>query len=116
MHELAVTQQVLDIVLSHAERAGARRVNRIDLVIGDMTSFVDDSIQFFFDALSEGTAAQGAKLVFRRVPVTLRCRQCGAEYVPEGAGGGEWRCPACGAYAGDVIAGREFFVDQIEVD
>ena len=54
-----------------------------------MTSFVDDSIEFFFDALSEGTAAQGAKLVFRRVPVTLRCRQCGAEYVPlEVAGGG----------------------------
>jgi hydrogenase nickel incorporation protein HypA/HybF len=113
MHELAVTQQVLDIVLSHAEKAEARQVNQIDLVIGDMTSFVDDSIQFFFDALSEGTIAHGARLVFHRVPVKVRCRQCGTEFVREGS---EWRCPTCGAFAGDVVAGREFYIDQIEVD
>jgi hydrogenase nickel incorporation protein HypA/HybF len=113
MHELAVTEQVLDVVLRHAEQAKASRVNRIELVIGDMTSFVDDSIQFFFDSLSEGTIAQGAQLVFRRVPVRIRCRQCGTEFEP---GSVDWRCPSCAAFAGEVLAGREFYVDSIEID
>lgn len=113
MHELAVTQHVLDVVLRHAEEAQAKRVNRIELVIGDMTSFVDDSIQFCFDALSAGTIAQGAEMAFRRVPVKIRCRECGTEFVPEDL---DWTCPTCGAYAGDVIAGQEFYIDNIEVE
>jgi hydrogenase nickel incorporation protein HypA/HybF len=88
-------------------------VTRVELVIGEMTSFVDDSIEFCFEALSSGTIAQGADLVFRRVPVKIRCRACDTEFVPEDL---DWTCPVCGAYAGDVVAGQEFFVDSIEVD
>ena len=46
MHELAVTQSILEIALRHAERASARRILSINLVIGELTGFVDDSIQF----------------------------------------------------------------------
>ena len=42
MHELAVTQSIMDIVLRHAGRAGAQRVVAINLVIGELTGFVDD--------------------------------------------------------------------------
>ena len=113
MHELAVTQQVLDVVLRHAAEAKATRVNRIELTIGDMTSFVNDAVQFCFESLSQGTIAEGAELVLRRVPVRIRCRQCETEFAPDDM---DWTCPACGAYAGDVIAGREFYVDSIEID
>jgi hydrogenase nickel incorporation protein HypA/HybF len=113
MHELAVTQHILDVVLRHAEEAHAQRVHRVELVIGDMTSFVDDSIQFCFDALSAGTIAHTAELVFRRVPVKMRCRECETVFLPENM---DWTCPSCGAYAGDVVAGQEFYIDNIEVD
>ena len=113
MHELAVTQQVLDIVLQHAEEAEAKQVQRIELVIGDMTSFVDDAVQFCFDALSQGTIAEEAELSFRRIPVTIRCRECGAVFKPDDI---DLTCPECGAYAGEVIAGREFYIDHIEVE
>jgi len=113
VHELAVTQHVLDVVLRHAGASAASRVTRVELVIGDMTSFVDDSIEFCFDALSAGTIAEGAELVFRRVPVKIRCRDCGAEFVPASA---DWTCPVCGAYAGEVIAGQELYVDSIEIE
>lgn len=113
MHELAVTQQVLDVVVRHAEEAQATRINRVELVIGDMTSFVNDAVQFCFDLLSQGTIAEDAELVFRRIPVRIRCRRCETEFAPDDM---DWTCPVCGAYAGDVIAGREFYVDNIEVD
>ena len=112
MHELAVTESILQIVTEHAERAGAERVSDIYLVIGDMSSFVDDSIQFYFDALSPGTVAEGAALHFRRIPIRFRCRACGHEFEPDRL---DWRCPECEALGGDVIAGKEFYVESIEV-
>ncbi len=113
MHELAVTQQVLNIALQHAEEAHAKRIHEIEIVIGDMTSFVNDAVQFCFDALSKGTIAEGAALSFRRVPVTIRCRECGAVFTPDDL---DLTCPDCEAYAGEVIAGREFYIDHIEVE
>jgi hydrogenase maturation factor len=36
VHELAITQSVLQLALEHAGRAGARRITRINLVIGEL--------------------------------------------------------------------------------
>jgi hydrogenase nickel incorporation protein HypA/HybF len=114
MHELAVTQSILNIALRHAGQAGAQRILAINLVIGDLTGFVDDSIQFYFDFLSEDTLAQDARLNFERVPPRARCRECGAEYTPPNSR--IWTCPECGALGGDVVAGSEFSVTSIEVE
>jgi hydrogenase nickel incorporation protein HypA/HybF len=113
MHELSITQSVLDIVTEHGHRAGAERVTAINLVVGELTGFVDDSIQFYFDILSPGTLADGARLVIRRVPARIRCRACGAEFV---LGDASWICPSCSAVGGDVLDGREFLVESIEVE
>ena len=114
MHELSVTQSIVDIVSRHAEGAGAKRVVRINLTIGELSSIVDDSVQFYFDYLSQEGIAAGAELVFERVPVRLRCQSCGHEWHPDTA---DWTCPACGGAAqARVVAGREFYVDSIEVE
>ncbi len=113
MHELSVTEDILRIANNHAAQAGATRITAIHLVIGEIASFIDDSIQFYFDILSPGTLAEGAQLVFHRIPTRFRCRACGQEFQPEG---NDWRCPQCGALGGEVIAGKEFFVESIEVE
>lgn len=114
MHELSVTQSILDIVQRHAEQAGATQILAINLVIGDLTGFVDDSIQFYFDFLSKDTPAQGAQLVFERIAPRAQCHSCGAEYAPPDSR--LWTCPECDALGGEVIAGREFSVASIEIE
>ena len=113
MHELPVTEQILQVVLDHAHRAGAVRVAHVNLVIGDLTTFVDDSIQFYFDFLSKGTEAEGAQLHIRRVPARVRCHVCEQEFAPEGV---DWRCPHCDNLGGEVLAGRESYIESIEVE
>lgn len=113
MHELAVTESIVEIVCRHAERAKARRIRRINLAIGDLSSIVDDSVQFYFDFVSQNTLAQGAELIFRRIPVELVCEACAHRWSPPDA---DWACPQCGERKGRVAAGREFYVESIEVD
>ncbi len=113
MHELAITQNILKIALSHAEQAQAIRLTAINLVVGELTGFVDESIQFYFDMLSPGTPAQGARLVIRRVPARLRCRECGEEFALRPL---DWKCPRCSAVGGTVLQGREFCIESIEVE
>ena len=112
MHELAVTEDILRIVSEYAERGKAESVTDVYLVIGELSSFVDDSIQFYFNMMSPDTIAEGATLHFQRIKTRVRCRNCGQEFEPEER---NWICPECHALGGDVIAGKEFFVESIEV-
>jgi hydrogenase nickel incorporation protein HypA/HybF len=114
MHELAVTQSILDIAIRHAERANAQRIVSINLVIGDLTGFVDDSIQFYFDFLSKDTLAEGAQLNFERIASRVQCQACGTEYAPPNSR--LWACPACDALGGEVVAGKEFSVASLEIE
>ena len=114
MHEMSVSESILGIVLRHAQRAGAQRVLGVNLVIGDLTGFIDESIQFYFDFLSRETLAEGARLHFERVAARVRCPGCGAEYEPPRSS--LWACPQCCALGGEVTAGREFSVASIEVE
>lgn len=112
MHELAVTESILEIALRHGREAGATRVTDLFLVVGELSTIVDDSVQFYWDIISEGTPAAGSKLHFRRVPGQLSCRTCGHTYSPRQ----DLPCPACGGVAIDVIAGEEFYLEAIEVE
>jgi len=113
MHELAVTQSMLNLALEHSERAGARRITHINLVVGEIASIVDDSVQFYFDFISKDTLAEGAQLSFKRLPARFRCSACGQEFPLRD---GNWICPACQRLGGEVISGREFYMESIEVE
>lgn len=113
MHELGVTQEIIRLTLEHAERAGARRITDIHLVVGELSGIVDDSIRFYFDFVSRDTPAAGALLHFRHVDIRLRCRQCRFEFRPQGM---DWNCPSCQAVGGEIVAGKEFYLDSIEVE
>jgi hydrogenase nickel incorporation protein HypA/HybF len=114
MHELPVTQGVLAAALEAAQGAGARRITTINLVIGDLSSIVDDSVQFYFDILSRGTPAEGAVLRFQRQPATASCRDCGRQFEVKAPLSPQ--CPICAGQHLQITGGREFRVESIEVD
>jgi len=113
MHELPVTQSLLEIALRHAEQVGARRIVRLNIVIGELASIVDDSVQFYWDIISRGTIAEGARLHFERTPGMLRCLACGHTFP---LGGGDYTCPVCGESQVLPVGGDEFRLDSIEVE
>ena len=113
MHELAVTESLLDIAVRHATQAGATRVTDLYIVLGQLSSIVDDSVQFYWDMVSEGTLCAGARLHFERVPATLTCLDCGTTYA---LGAELSACPQCGGSRVRVASGEEFRLDSIGVE
>ena len=114
MHELPVTQGILSVAIEAAQQHGGHPITDIYLVIGELSSIVDDSVQFYFDLLSKDTLAEGATLHFRREPAQATCWDCGHTF--------EVRppltplCPACQSPRLHVTGGREFYVESIEID
>jgi hydrogenase nickel incorporation protein HypA/HybF len=113
MHELAVTQSVLEIALRHAHKAGAGRVTDLYLVIGQLSSIVDDSIAFYWDIISRDTIAEGARLHFERIPAEMVCLDCGRNYSLDGEA---LSCPECSSTRVKVTAGEDFRLEAIEVE
>ncbi len=110
MHELAITQSLIDIVLNDA---GERAVKGITIVLGELSGVVEDSVRFCFDVVAAGTHAEGATLLFHRVPARVRCSRCDFEFKLDE---GDWACPECGNMGGQVFQGRECYVESIEVE
>ena len=115
MHELPITESILKIVLKHAEAQSVRKVVTIRLQIGRLSDLEDEWIQRYFDYLSEGTIAQGARLKIERTPVMMQCNACRTSYEVETARIGELVCPACGEGGGTLFSGREYYVKEMEV-
>ena len=113
MHELPVTQNILDIALRYAEKSGATKIINLNITIGGLASIVDDSVEFYWDIISKGTIAEGANLNFTRVPTELHCLTCDTNYQPKE---GISTCPRCQGHHVNVITGKEFFLDSIDVE
>jgi hydrogenase nickel incorporation protein HypA/HybF len=113
MHELPVTESILEIALRHAQKADATRITDLHLVIGQLATLVDDSIQFYWDMIAKDTIAEGARLHFQRIPAELLCLDCGNRYTP---GDEILACPKCQSVRVKVTAGEEFRLDSIDVE
>jgi hydrogenase nickel incorporation protein HypA/HybF len=113
MHELTITQNILELVLKQAGEAGAKKIEKINLVIGEMTGVADRCVQFYFDLMSKDTPAQGATLSFTMVPLKAKCLNCGNIFKFEEDFS---ECPHCHQSKMEIISGNELFVESIEVE
>lgn len=113
MHELGIITGVMDAVETSARQAGATRVLKVNLSVGEMTEAIEDALQFAFEALSEQTMCEGATLDITMVKPRSHCFECGADYEHDRF---HMLCPECGSFATELIAGRELQIDSIEVD
>jgi hydrogenase nickel incorporation protein HypA/HybF len=108
-------ESVLRIVLGHAARNGVRKIVAIHLQVGELSDLVEEWMQRYFDYVSKDTLAEGALLKIQRIPVRFRCTGCRAEFGADIRQEKEIRCPECGAVRPVLIAGREYFIENMEV-
>ncbi|NSW51421.1 MAG: hydrogenase maturation nickel metallochaperone HypA [Anaerolineae bacterium] len=111
MHELAVTESILNITTRFARQENATRVTDVYLVIGDLSSIIDDSVQFYWDFITKDTVCEKSLLHFRRIPARAKCNNCGHEFQLKEL----MPCPQCDSARFKIIEGEEFYVDSIKI-
>ncbi len=112
MHELSLCRSLISLLRQQAEEQHFSRVTQLWLDVGPLAAVVPDAMMFAFEAASQGTLAEGARLHIVERPGRARCRACGAEteisqwYQP---------CAECGAYQLQVLSGDELKIRELEV-
>lgn len=113
MHELSVTKGLLSTVLDTAEKEKIKKINSISISIGEFFDYVPEIIQEYFDSLSEGTVAGGARINASVIPIRIYCSRCDKEYEGRQSA---LRCVQCGCKDIKLLKGKEFFIETLEVD
>lgn len=113
MHEMGLVAGILESVIPAAKDAGAERITKVSLSVGEMTEVIEDVMVFAFEALTEGTLAEGAELDLRIIKPHSICLECGAEFDHDRL---HVKCPDCGSAFTELMRGKELQVDSIEVD
>ncbi len=115
MHELSVVQGIYQVVMQHATTNNAKKVKTVNLRIGELTDLMDEWIQRYFEFVAEKGIASGAKINVKRVPITVKCKACGKEHQVNKQDL-NFNCPDCGEDKPELLAGREFTVESIEIE
>jgi len=113
LHELGLTQNLIEIAEAHARREGASAITSLTLKIGSLSGVFPDAIEFAFDVCSKGTLAQGASLNILQIPALGRCQQCATETSMESLADG---CSRCGSFALEILQGQEMALTEMEID
>jgi hydrogenase nickel incorporation protein HypA/HybF len=108
MHELGITQEILQVV---TERAQEHKIKRVVLEIGKLSCILPDAVRFCFELCAEGTPAEGAELEIIQLPGRGCCRQCKQELELHAVFS---RC-ACGSSDIDWLSGEELRIKEMEI-
>jgi hydrogenase nickel incorporation protein HypA/HybF len=108
MHELAITQSVVEQI---TQRVGDARVTRVALQIGLLAGVVCDSVRFCFDVCAQGTPLEGARLEIIQTPGRARCRACAASFDV----GDLLALCECGSADLALLSGEELKIREVEI-
>jgi hydrogenase nickel incorporation protein HypA/HybF len=112
MHELAIAQNIVDIIKRNVSENELSNVDSIKLKIGEMAGVVTDSLEFGFQAITSGTELELAKLTIEKIPFVFKCNACGKESTNEY---GITVCPECNGTDTNIISGLEMQIVEVEL-
>ena len=111
MHELALSKNIVDLVVERARREGVRAVSRVIIEVGMAAGVEPDALRFCFDLVTADTLARGAELTIETIALQARCRTCASTFEPPGLVS---PCPHCGSYGPLLERGSELRVKSFD--
>jgi hydrogenase nickel incorporation protein HypA/HybF len=109
MHELAITESLVDCISEHV---GGARVVQVVVEIGALSAVVPDAIRACFEVCAKDTVLDGAILQVVTIGGAARCHSCGSERVVSHVV--VERCE-CGSENFAIVRGQELRIREVEV-
>ena len=113
MHEMGLTQSLVELIEDEGRKQGFSCVRVVRLEIGALGGVEPEAMRFCFEAVALGGIVEGARLDIDVVPGEGWCLDC-AKSVPMFERFGP--CPECGRHHVQVAAGDDIRVKELEVE
>lgn len=113
MHELAIADSIMKIVLEEISAKKLSTVQAIGLKIGVLSGILPDALEFGFDALKKDTLLENTKLKIEEVPLKGNCSACLNTFFVKDL---IFACPECGSPSISIDQGQELDIAYLEVD
>ena len=113
MHELGITQSIVEIAEKTACEQGAKKILSVTIEIGELSGVIPDAVEFCFEACSQETMLAGSRLIIDFIPGAGACEDCAAEVKLDNM---TFSCSACGSYALRRLRGEELNIKEVEIE
>jgi hydrogenase nickel incorporation protein HypA/HybF len=110
MYEMALAEEILDVVL---RAANGEHVREVRVLAGALRRVVPESLRFCFEQAAAGTSAADAALTVDEIPARIGCCRCLAQVeltIPP------FVCAHCWASDVEFLGGDELLVESVELD
>jgi len=113
MHEYALTEQIIAICEEYAAKNSAKSVTVINLVVGESSGYVAESIKLYFDIIAKNSVCENATVLIESIKPMLKCTSCGGLFERKPF---SFTCTFCGGDGDSTEIGREFYIKSIEIE
>ena len=110
MHEMSIAVELIGQLDRLAAEHGIRRFEEVVVAAGVLRGVVPEALDIAFACASEGTSAEGARLVLETVPARAVCGRCGASFVPKED---DYRCPRCRVPDVEILEGNDIILRSV---
>ncbi|MGJ7921810.1 hydrogenase maturation nickel metallochaperone HypA [Neobacillus sp. LXY-4] len=114
MHEMSLMGEVLNIIQEDALAKGIKTLERVELVVGEVSNVLPDALVMAFEIFKEQNPhfiTREAILKIHLEEARAECVLCGKVYQPEQKIA---QCPDCRMPSGKVTSGETFQVLSYE--
>jgi hydrogenase nickel incorporation protein HypA/HybF len=113
LHEITLVSAIIQALNAKVAEFKVSKVLQVNLTIGAMTNVDHLTLTLAFETCTQGTMLEGAKIVIDAVPIKGKCEECAMEFLVLHY---KFECPHCQSRDIEVIAGREFYIKDIQVE
>ncbi len=128
MHELSIAQKIIETIEEEANKSGLERVISAKLKIGRMAAFQKEQLEFCLVTYEKTDMLEDMRFEIEEVPVGLKCKACGQEYLDARFDDAEFAhdiahapalyipppCPSCSSDDVTMVSGNEMTLVSIE--
>lgn len=112
MHELSIVMGILKIAENETEKAGATKVDLIELEIGTLAGIELDALNFAWSRAVQDTVLATAVKKIDIVEARAQCMECDQIFPLQNVYD---PCPNCQTYLKGILQGKELRVKALEV-
>jgi len=112
MHEMSIALGIVRIAEEEVKKAKAEKVERIELIIGELSGVEKDSLDFAWPLAVKETVLEHAKVEIDYIPGKALCSDCNTQFALHSLYD---ECPNCKSYFRVIQNGQELKVLALEV-